>query len=159
VLPVIEGAAGPAPAPGKVWKDPAVEIGLRILHWSADKPFAGELRAVQVYREELRTFEAWSVRLITPAGSVIEWGRPPGAERLLDPPAEKKLERLTQLAAELGGLDGKFRSVNLRAGRRESGIREVQWVFAPPERLPEPAPVRPGATTAAGARARATPAR
>jgi hypothetical protein len=152
--PVIEGVAGPVPKPGDRWSGPALEAALSMLGWldgrdpadpsgeSADAGLAEakasvrrEIKSVVVYREELRTFVRHGIRLKTASDTLIDWGRPPGAdsEAHIDPPADKKLERLRQVQTDLGGLDGKFRTLSLRAGRRESGLRGVSWIFPPPE--------------------------
>jgi hypothetical protein len=156
---LIEGVAEPPAPPGARWTSPGLDAALLMLAWldSADDPadyrhrLRGQVRAIAADREGLQTFVRHSLRLTTPSGGVITWGRPPDPEMEahIDPPAEKKLERLREVDRELGGLDGKIRSLNLRAGRKEAGVRGVRWVFAAPERVAPPAPKAPTAPTPA----------
>jgi len=158
-FPIIDGVAEPPPAPGRVWASAGLKAALEMIRPGIDDPtragvrnlIRSEIRTLEVYREGSQKFPTWSIRMITPKGTIIDWGRPPGAEGLIDPPADKKLERLAVLRREFQGFDGRFKSATLRCGRREAGIRGVEWMFAAVEKLPSHAPPTNPATPAAAA--------
>lgn len=102
-LPVISGVDAAPCQRGAVWRGADVQAGLRLAMFIGLSEFADQVRRVDVANYAGRTNPATAHLLLHTEQGVIHWGRAPGDEGVHEPPAQRKLAMLRQVAARYRG--------------------------------------------------------
>jgi hypothetical protein len=104
-LAVITGVrAGPPAGIAARWEGAELRAALSLLAMIERHPWREQVATV----DASRFLRDGSLTFTTDAGALFQWGSPPGAERPLEPSAERKLEMLDHLHAQAadGRIDG-----------------------------------------------------
>ncbi len=102
-LTAITGVAAAPPAQGATWPGNDVQAGLALAKLLAGRPFADQVRAVDVSNYAGRADDAYPhISLITRDG-MVRWGRAPGEAGIYEPDAPRKLAMIQRVAERYGG--------------------------------------------------------
>jgi hypothetical protein len=105
----VVGAASVPPAAGRVWEGPEIAHALEMASLAESEPVLRgfDIRAVDVANlNGRRDPKSPDLSLVTVAGAVIGWGRPPSAPRFGEPALVEKLDNLRRAAENYPRLEG-----------------------------------------------------
>lgn len=102
-LPVISSVDAAPPKRGATWPGQDVQAGLRLAMFIGLSEFAEQVRRIDVANYAGRANPAAAHLVLHTDQGVIHWGRAPGDEGVHEPPAERKLSMLRQVAARYRG--------------------------------------------------------
>jgi hypothetical protein len=113
---IIEGVRKPPPEkPGQKWVGDDLAAGLEMARLLFDKPYAGEIRIVNV--KNFGNPREPHVVLVTKRATEVRWGRTPSEldrEPFMEISTGQKLDRLAKLYTQYGRLDGGHSWLDIR---------------------------------------------
>jgi len=113
LLPIV-GVASDPPEPGSVWPGGDVQAGLDLARLLEPRPWVTQVRAIDVTNFQNRADRRRPQLLLLTDRGTVRWGRPPGAEGVLEPPAARKLAMLDRVAETYEGrIDARGRVVDV----------------------------------------------
>ena len=105
----IIGVREPRPSMyGRFWEGADITAALRVLRFIEDRPWRGQVAAVDVSQTTTGPGGVVSIRLITDRGCTIRWGRPPGEEGGREVPLAQNLDYLDYHFRQYGHIDRGF---------------------------------------------------
>ncbi len=119
----IRGFSGLIPQVGKVWRNPDLQAGLKIVRVIYNLPFKHQIKAVDVsnFNGRINPATSW-ISLITNRDTIIHWGRPIGEEKGLEITAKQKLALLMGIYKQFGHIDFGRAFVDIRRSPTEVDV-------------------------------------
>lgn len=129
----LTGYSGAVPKTGYPFKSKAVHAGLALARLLRNRPYARQIRDIDVSGVGKPSQSHPQIVLITRWHTMVYWGQPPGVRSFFEVPTDRKLEYLQAINQQYHRIDAGHTFVDIRGDQVlvPSGAAANQPIYAP----------------------------
>ena len=129
----LTGYSGSAPKSGYPFQSKAIHAGLALARLLRNRPYAGQIRDIDVSGVGKPSQRHPQIILITRWHTMVYWGQPPGVRSFFEVPTDRKLEYLQAINQQYHRIDAGHTFVDIRGDQVlvPSRAAASQPVYAP----------------------------